>query len=363
MPDPGMSLLIFAVIAGICAWLFWPQGGQFWRWQQMRRLTTRVQHEDALKHIYRHQQHHRFATVSSLAGALQLNADAVAALLGDMVSHQLVTMDGDALRLTPRGQSYALHIIRAHRLYERYLAEETGFAESEWHGRAEQQEHYLSPEEADALALQLGNPTHDPHGDPIPTTSGALTPHGGVPLTALDTEMPACIVHLEDEPETVYAQLVAEDIHPGMEVRLLESTPQRVRFWCDGDEHLLAPVVAANISVRPLTQPSALDGVAGERLSSLQPGESGVVLGLTPACRGSERRRFMDLGILPGASIHAEMRSPGGDPTAYRIRDTLIALRREQADRIRIARAAPGSLDNRTELSSEQMGEMYEPAL
>lgn len=343
MLDPGRSLLIFGVIAGIAAWLFWPQRGQFWRWQQMRRLTTRVQHEDALKHIYRHQQRHHFATLDSLAGALRLNADDVASLLGEMVSHQLVAMDGETLRLTPRGQSYALHIIRAHRLYERYLAEETGFAELEWHDRAERQEHYLSPAEADALALQLGNPTHDPHGDPIPTASGALTPHGGVPLTTLDVEMPARIVHLEDEPETVYAQLVAEDIHPGMEVRLLESMPQRVRFWCDGDEHLLAPIVAANISVRPLPQPSAIDGVAGERLSNLQPGESGVVLGLTPACRGNERRRFMDLGILPGAAIHAEMRSPSGDPTAYRIRDTLIALRREQADRIRIARAEPAS--------------------
>ena len=338
MPDPGLSLLIFVMIAGISSWLFWPQRGQFWRWQQMRRLTSRVLHEDALKHIFRYQQHARLATVDSLSGALQLNANATADLLGEMVSHQLVTMDGDGLRLTGRGQAYALHIIRAHRLYERYLAEETGFTQLEWHDRAEQQEHYLTPAETDALALQLGNPTHDPHGDPIPTASGALTPHGGMPLTALEVEMPARIVHLEDEPDAVYAQLVAEDLQPGMEVRLLESTPQRVRFWCDGDEHLLAPVVAANISVRPLSQPSAMDGLAGVRLSSLQPGESGVVLGLTPACRGSERRRFMDLGILPGTAIFAEMRSPSGDPTAYRIRETLIALRREQADRIRITR-------------------------
>jgi Fe2+ transport system protein FeoA len=45
---------------------------------------------------------------------------------------------------------------------------------------------------------------------------------------------------------------------------------------------------------------------------------------------------MMDLGILPGTTISAETVSPGGDPTAYRIRGALIALRREQADLIRI---------------------------
>ncbi|MCA9938693.1 MAG: metal-dependent transcriptional regulator [Anaerolineales bacterium] len=345
MPDPGLSLLVFLALIGVSAILFWPRWGQFWRWQQMRRLTTRVLHEDALKHLYRYQQHQRLATVESVAGALQISGSAVTDLLGDMVAHQLVTMAGDTVHLTARGQQYALHIIRAHRLYERYLADQTGFAEPEWHDRAEQQEHYLTPADVDALALRLGNPTHDPHGDPIPSASGAFVPHGGVPLTSLDVDTPARIVHLEDEPDTVYAQLVAEDIHPGMEIRLLESTGQRVRFWCDGDEHLLAPIVAANISVVPLPRPSAVEGSVGERLSNLEPGESAIVLGLTPACRGNERRRFMDLGILPGTVIHAEMRSPSGDPIAFRIRDTLIALRREQADRIRITRESTGDDD------------------
>jgi Fe2+ transport system protein FeoA len=47
---------------------------------------------------------------------------------------------------------------------------------------------------------------------------------------------------------------------------------------------------------------------------------------------------MMDLGILPGTIIEAELESPGGDPTAYRIRGALIALRREQAELIRINR-------------------------
>jgi DtxR family transcriptional regulator, Mn-dependent transcriptional regulator len=60
------------------------------------------------------------------------------------------------------------------------------------------------------------------------------------------------------------------------------------------------------------------------------------VAGLSPACRGAERRRFLDLGILPGTPVTATLRSPSGDPTAYLIRGALIALRREQAALVRV---------------------------
>lgn len=51
---------------------------------------------------------------------------------------------------------------------------------------------------------------------------------------------------------------------------------------------------------------------------------------------GAERRRMLDLGITPGTTIQVEARSPLGDPTAYRVRDTVIALRREQAQHISV---------------------------
>lgn len=64
------------------------------------------------------------------------------------------------------------------------------------------------------------------------------------------------------------------------------------------------------------------------------PGQTVVVDKLT--CEGAERRRLMDLGILPGTEITVEMRSPLNDPTAYLVRGALIALRREQAQDIYI---------------------------
>jgi ferrous iron transport protein A len=72
-------------------------------------------------------------------------------------------------------------------------------------------------------------------------------------------------------------------------------------------------------------------------LADLRQGQSGVVLELHS--QGPERRRMMDLGIVPGTVIAAEMNSPLGDPTAYRVRGALVALRREQAGLVLITDA------------------------
>jgi DtxR family Mn-dependent transcriptional regulator len=178
--------------------------------------------------------------------------------------------------------------------------------------------------------------THDPHGDPIPTAQGELVLHGGEPLSTMRLDKQLRIVHIEDEPDMVYAQLVAEGLHPGMLVQIIESGPQRIRFLANGTEHLLAPIVASSISVIEIPHEAPEAKIVGEPLSILKPGETGEVLTLSPRFRGSERRRMMDLGILPGTVIQAEMNSPSGDPTAYRIRGALIALRDDQADLIRI---------------------------
>lgn len=61
---------------------------------------------------------------------------------------------------------------------------------------------------------------------------------------------------------------------------------------------------------------------------------SAIAQVVTLNAEGVERQRLFDLGILPGAIISYEVRSPLGDPTAYRVHDTVIALRQEQARRI-----------------------------
>lgn len=353
MIDPAYAILLAAIAAGAVWLLFSPRFGRgrsLWgRWRQARAVDERVQGEDALKHLYNREFEGRAPTVDGLAGALHLTRDAAVALLGRLEVDGLVQVAAGRIELTPQGQTAAVHIIRAHRLWERYLAEETGFAHEEWHNRAEMQEHHISPEEADRLAAALGHPTHDPHGDPIPTAAGHLYDPGGQPLSAAPLDTPLRVIHVEDEPEIVYAQLVAAGIHPGMVVRVVESTPQRVRLLSQGDEHVLAPIVAVNVTAAPLPDPAAVTGeAAAATLARLPLGQAAEVVNLSPACRGAERRRFLDLGILPGTEIAAELRSPSGDPTAYRVRGALIALRKEQAELIRVRPPAHADLEGAT---------------
>jgi DtxR family Mn-dependent transcriptional regulator len=194
----------------------------------------------------------------------------------------------------------------------------------------------LSPEEVDKLDADLGYPAFDPHGDPIPTADGLLEIVESQPLTDWPTEKPAQIVHIEDEPPQVFAQILAEGLMPGMILSVLESTPSRIVLEANEAEHVLAPVVAANISVReaPQTVPTPVF----EKLTALKMGQQARVTGLDDACQGLTRRRFLDLGITPGVLIEPVLQSGFGEPTAYRVRDSLIALRREQSDLILIDR-------------------------
>lgn len=339
MPDPLLSLVFVAAVCGVLALFFWPERGLFWRWQRTQQMSERVLAEDALKQIYEAQMSGRSANRHDLATALRISEHQLGALLSGMKQRELLASAADPITLTSDGNEHALHIIRAHRLWERYLAEETGYGATEWHQRAHTREHQLSPADLAALAARLNNPTHDPHGDPIPSTDGQVIAQDRRLLSDLTVGELGRIVHLEDEPPAVYAQVVAEGLAPGMEIRVLEATPQRIRFWADGNERILAPLLATNISVVPLTANESSGPVSpSARLTALKPGEDAVVAGIAPTCRGAERRRFLDLGILPGTRIEAALASPSGNPVAYRVRGALIALRHNQAEHIQIIR-------------------------
>ena len=115
------------------------------------------------------------------------------------------------------------------------------------------------------------------------------------------------------------------------------TSPERIRFVADATEHILAPVLAANLSVVALPQEEEMAGPF-EQLSDLELGESAKVVSISPFLRPQERRRMLDLGLLPGTEVQAELRSPAGDPTGYRIRGAVIALRKDQADQVQVER-------------------------
>ena len=339
--DPGIALVMGVALVALIAALVWPERGLLARWRRWREASKRVALEDALKHLYDFEYRKLSSTRQSIAGALAISDDDAASLIQELEEMGLVAMRGDRCELTEDGRSYALRVIRIHRLWERYLADETGVSEMEWHPRAEEKEHRMSSQEADALADQMGNPRYDPHGDPIPTSGGDVPERRGLPLTGLQPGDLAQVVHVEDEPAVVYAQLVAQGLQPGVRLRVLSVQSDRIRFEAEGFEHALAPVVAANVTVVPMTA-ELPEEEPQETLADLRPGERAEVLSISRRCRGQQRRRLMDLGVVPGTVITSEITGPTGDPTAYTIRGATIALRRAQSSMIYV-RKEPNS--------------------
>ena len=150
------------------------------------------------------------------------------------------------------------------------------------------------------------------------------------------------MVHLEDEPPLAYAQLTAEGLKLGQVVRVIERTPARIVLHDGENEYRLAPMLAANVHVVAAAEaPVAHEGVMP--LTKLPSGATADIVALDPSFRGFARRRLLDLGFTPGARIRSELQTFAGDPRAYRLRGTTIALRREQSDRVLVkALAAEG---------------------
>lgn len=325
----GLAILVFGLV-------FWPRRGLWARWREARGFAARARREDALKHILKAEANGEPSTLLSVAGALHLGQRRAAGVLADLERRRLVEFSGGRLKLTRAARELALHIVRAHRLWESYLAERTGLSESEWHRRAERQEHLLTPQQTQELEAALGHPPHDPHGDAIPPAGAELPAEAGQRLSDAAVGTPVTITHVEDEPAAVYDQLTAAGLRPGVQACVLDRSERGMRVWANGAEHFIEPLPAQNIAVAPLAAVEPRDLMAEERLSQLQPGERARVLGLSPACRGPERRRLLDLGFVPGTEVVVEMISPAGDPVAYRVRGAVVALRREQAERIRV---------------------------
>lgn len=321
----SLALLVVAVFLpryGLRAW--------FEKW---RRTRQREQVEDALKFLLDREQEGRHASLEALAGNLGISRTGAFDLLERMESQGLITSHAQGVHLTSDGERWALHMLRAHRLWERYLADEARMPLQDIHREAHRREHGTSAAQLDELDAALGHPSHDPHGDPIPTREGQFSQSGAVPLTDWQPDRPARVVHLEDEPPIAYQQILAAGLHLGQIIRILESEPGLLVLSDGESEYRLAPAVAANVHVAPLPEEERMpsDAITLDELANDQRAE---VVGLDHGLQGFTRRRFLDLGLTPGATIYPELDNFFREPRAYRVRNTLIALRDDQAAKI-----------------------------
>lgn len=337
MIHPGISLIIGLIIIFVFYWFLCPKKGGLALISKFTQNNKRALLEDALKFLFNCEYTKTISDINSLAGHLNITLDRVSRLVNRLTELELVQINNLTLTLTDTGRSYALRIVRIHRIWEHYLADHTSISPSDWHNEACRLEHLVTEEETEKLSAQMGNPVFDPHGDPIPTAEGELPKPKGVPLNTLKEGEMGRIIHLEDEPRSIYEQLVVLGLYLGMPVYITDVTDKKITFIAEDEECVLTPLFAGNITVEKTADESSKQSKY-DLLSSLKIGEQAEVMGISPNCRGQQRRRLMDLGIVPGSNVSAIMKSASGDPVGYRVMGTTIGIRKQHADQVFINR-------------------------
>lgn len=237
---------------------------------------------------------------------------------------------------TKAGLEHGKSIVRTHRIIETYLAERTGYPPYEWHKRAEKLEHKLHSK-ANELMLDLGCPVVDPNGDPIPSPQGKCPNLGYLPATQAGDGYYR-IAAINDRNEELYTTLALHHFHKGTPVHLTH-TPEGICLQSVSNKITIAKQWQQDIQLLPSPHPSNANTVT--TLWELTPGEKAIIIGPDSSLIGMRRRRLSDLGFVKGGEVSVYMDSPLQNPKAYLIRDTAIALRKEQAQHILIRKITP----------------------
>ena len=165
-------------------------------------------------------------STSALAERLGLSAASASAMVKRLGSLGLVEHERyQGVRLTSAGERIALEVIRHHRLLELYLAEALGMPWDRVHDEAEVLEHAISPELTELIAAKLGNPTHDPHGDPIPSADGQLEESETATLQSLERGASGTLTRVSDSNPELLRYLSSKGISPGMRLEIVGKEP------------------------------------------------------------------------------------------------------------------------------------------
>jgi len=155
------------------------------------------------------------------------------------------------VRLTERGRRVALEVIRHHRLVELFLVESLGMTWDEVHAEAEVLEHALSEELEELIAAKLGNPTVDPHGDPIPSRELKLAEKAAPALVELEPGETATFVRISDTDPEMLRFLGERGIVPGTKLEVVDRQPFDGPLFVrvGGKVHALGSVLARAMRV------------------------------------------------------------------------------------------------------------------
>jgi DtxR family transcriptional regulator, Mn-dependent transcriptional regulator len=191
-------------------------------------------------------------TTSALSERLGVSPGSVTAMLKRMDELGLLEHEPyRGARLTAEGERVALEVIRHHRLLESYLVDVLGMPWDRVHDEAEVLEHYISEELEERIAAALGDPSRDPHGDPIPDRDLAIATERAVPLTEIGEGGRGTFARVSDSDPEMLRYLDERGIRPGATLRVAQREPfgGSVAVEVDGRDHTIGEELARRMLV------------------------------------------------------------------------------------------------------------------
>ena len=186
-------------------------------------MTFTASEENYIKSIYHLQQYSGTVNTNSLAAEMQTKAASVTDMLKKLAAKKILQYEKyKGFKLTENGKKVALSVVRKHRLWEYFLVKKLGFEWDKVHDIAEELEHISSSELIEKLQHFLGNPSFDPHGDPIPDSNGKIPRLSQLNLAALPLGKAALVSSVSNQSPQMLEMLKHYAIAIGTSIKLLK---------------------------------------------------------------------------------------------------------------------------------------------
>jgi DtxR family Mn-dependent transcriptional regulator len=192
-------------------------------------------------------------STNSIAETMETKASSVTDMLKKLAEKNLVNYKKyQGVSLTDKGRLSAKMIVRKHRLWEVFLVEKLNFAWDEVHDIAEQLEHIKSEQLINKLDDFLGNPTEDPHGDPIPDAQGRIAKTDKQLLADLAINQIGICVGVKDSSAEFLKYLDKQEIALGSKIEILskESFDLSTKIKVNDKELTISNKIANNLFVK-----------------------------------------------------------------------------------------------------------------
>lgn len=194
-------------------------------------------------------------TTSDLAASLGVTPPTVSANLKKLARDGFITYEPyGPIALTDAGRSIAVDIVRRHRIIETYLVQRLGLSWDEVHEEADLLEHAVSERVLARMDEELGHPTADPHGDPIPSPDGEVQRVRAWSLADVPAGEAVRVVRVSDRQPQILRYLAAKHIDIGTELRIAERSPAAGSLQLDVGGHTVEMSTTAALAVRVVAQ-------------------------------------------------------------------------------------------------------------